>query len=147
MPPESAGRHAPSQEIRQLSTLESHVGYLCSRWQELQSNNGIPLEDIAVLCRYKRIEFSLRQHGIPVEWCNRDAKSRRYHPNQPSIKLLTMHSSKGFEFSTVFLPFVDQVRVSPEEVWILYVAMTRAIDRLIVTHTYRTALVCMMRDA
>jgi superfamily I DNA/RNA helicase len=53
------------------------------------------------------------------------------------VKILTMHSSKGLEFPVVaipglgFMPYGDQV--PKEEAKLLYVAMTRAMDRLVMT--------------
>jgi ATP-dependent exoDNAse (exonuclease V) beta subunit len=79
----------------------------------------------------------LQQAHIPVEWLNRDEDSRFYNPAQDSIKLVTMHSSKGLEFPIVFitglgfLPY-PQAEVA-EEARLLYVAMTRAVNQLVMT--------------
>lgn len=74
---------------------------------------------------------------IPIEWINRDSDSRHYHPAEQSIKLVTMHSSKGLEFPVVFIPGVGfmptQNVPEAEEARLLYVAMTRAIDQLVLT--------------
>ncbi|MBN3947572.1 MAG: ATP-binding domain-containing protein, partial [Nostoc sp. NMS7] len=62
-----------------------------------------------------------------------------YNPAELSIKLITMHSSKGLEFSVVFIPGIgympDQYGhdTPEEEARLLYVAMTRGIDQLIMT--------------
>ncbi|WP_242025815.1 3'-5' exonuclease [Phormidium tenue] len=72
--------------------------------------------------------------GIPVEWLNEDSNSKRYHPEAQSVKLLTMHSSKGLEFPVVFIPGVgfmpNQSQAIADEARQLYVAMTRATEFL-----------------
>ncbi|MEP0914222.1 ATP-binding domain-containing protein [Leptolyngbya sp. GB1-A1] len=74
---------------------------------------------------------------MPIEWVIRDSESRNYDADAPSIKLITMHFSKGLEFSVVFVPgsgFLPNAQSTPaEEARLLYVAMTRAINRLILT--------------
>jgi ATP-dependent exoDNAse (exonuclease V) beta subunit len=45
----------------------------------------------------------LKNVQIPVEWLNEDSNSKRYKPEAQSVKLLTMHSSKGLEFSVEFI--------------------------------------------
>jgi superfamily I DNA/RNA helicase len=84
-----------------------------------------------------RIYHDFRQMQIPVEWVNASNDSRHYHPNEDSIKIITMHSSKGLEFPVIcvpglgYMPNKDQSTL--EEARLMYVAMTRAIDQLIVT--------------
>jgi hypothetical protein len=80
---------------------------------------------------------ALREAGIPVEWLGEDKAKRTYRPTENSVKVLTMHSSKGLEFPVVaipglgFLPGPD--RDPEEEAKLLYVGMTRAMDQLILT--------------
>ncbi len=86
-----------------------------------------------------RIYNDFQQAQIPIEWVNANSDSRNYHPAEQSIKLITMHSSKGLEFSVVFIPGIgympDQYGhgTPEEEARLLYVAMTRGIDQLIMT--------------
>lgn len=55
-------------------------------------------------------------------------------PGAASIKLTTLHSSKGLEFPIVFLMALDELDGLPakrlEELRLLYVGMTRATHRL-----------------
>ncbi|HLO89409.1 MAG TPA: 3'-5' exonuclease [Nostocaceae cyanobacterium] len=84
-----------------------------------------------------RIFENFQQQQIPIEWVNANNDSRNYSPNEQSIKLLTMHSSKGLEFSVVCIPGLGYMskenQVFLEEARLMYVAMTRSIDQLIVT--------------
>ena len=84
-----------------------------------------------------RIYNDFQQVQIPIEWVNGSSDSRNYHPVEQSIKLITMHSSKGLEFLVVLIPGIgfmpDQYGhgTPEEEARLLYVAMTRAIEQLI----------------
>ena len=62
-----------------------------------------------------------------------------------------MHSSKGLEFPVVFLPCLDAMPAPSQEVAteakLLYVAMTRAMERLLMTHHARSVFVDRLRAA
>jgi superfamily I DNA/RNA helicase len=104
-------------------------------------DRGISWNDIAILYRSKwmaqRILVQLHQAQIPVEWVNRNSDSRHYHPAASSLKLITMHSSKGLEFPVVLIPglgfLLTPGRVEAEEARLLYIAMTRAMTQLVIT--------------
>ena len=59
-----------------------------------------------------------------------------YHPNADTIKLLTIHASKGLEFPVVALPGIGHMPGAGddehEEARIFYVAATRATERLVI---------------
>ena len=85
----------------------------------------------------KPIYIQLQQAQIPVEWLNENSASRSYHPQDKSIKLMTMHSGKGLEFPVVFIPGLGDLPSGygdpQEEARLLYVAMTRVINQLVLT--------------
>ena len=62
-----------------------------------------------------------------------------------------MHSSKGLEFPVVFLPCLDAMPAPSQEVAaeakLLYVAMTRAMERLHMTHHAKSVFVDRVRAA
>jgi superfamily I DNA/RNA helicase len=68
-----------------------------------------------------------------------------------SVKILSMHSSKGLEFPVVFLPCLDAMPAPSQEVAaeakLLYVAMTRAMERLHMTHHAGSVFVDRVRAA
>ncbi|WP_258169778.1 3'-5' exonuclease [Nostoc sp. 'Peltigera membranacea cyanobiont' N6] len=87
----------------------------------------------------RAIDNHFQQAQIPIEWENTNSDSRNYNPAEQSIKLITMHSSKGLEFPVVLIPGIgympDQYGhgTPEEEARLLYVAMTRAMEQLIMT--------------
>lgn len=94
--------------------------------------------DMAVICRHyadmENCANALRQRRLPHE-VRKGAGT--FNPMVNTIKLMTMHASKGLEFPVVALagtghmPEVGQDEA--EEARLFYVAATRATQRLIVT--------------
>ena len=101
---------------------------------------GMPLEDIAVLCRAKYlmrpIEQALERRHLAVE-SMRVEDVRRFDWKRRSVKLLTMHSAKGLEFPLVFVAGLQALPMKDESlddaVRLLYVAMTRATGSLVLS--------------
>jgi hypothetical protein len=138
--PQSAGRHGPQPELIRLPSFRQEIDYLIQRVQRMHEQ-GMAWNEIAVLYRDRfmgnQIANQLQQAQLPVEWLNRNSDSRHYHPADPSVKLMTMHASKGLEFPVVFvlgLGFMPNPHVTAQEdARLLYVAMTRAVDQLIMS--------------
>ncbi|WP_243458303.1 3'-5' exonuclease [Nostoc sp. UIC 10630] len=140
--PASAGRQGPKPDLIRLPSFQHEVDYLADRVQQLHERN-IPWNEIAIIYRSKfmgdRIYNHFQQAQIPIEWVNANSDSRNYHPDEQSIKLITMYSSKGLEFPVACIPGIgympDQYGhgTPEEEARLLYVAMTRAIEQLIMT--------------
>ncbi|MEH1852542.1 MAG: 3'-5' exonuclease [Nostoc sp.] len=145
--PASAGRQGAVPDLIKLPSFQHEVDYLAQRVQQLHERD-IPWNEIAIIYRSNfmgdacgglrlRIYNDFQQAHIPVEWVNASSDSRNYHPAEQSIKLMTMHSSKGLEFPVVLIPGIGymphQYNTPEEEARLLYVAMTRAIEQLILT--------------
>ena len=68
-----------------------------------------------------------------------------------SVKLITLHSSKGLEFPLVCMPAiggpVGEEQVLEDEARLLYVAMTRATQELVMTHHEESVLEEKVRKA
>ena len=138
--PQSAGRHGKPPGLIELPSFGQEAKYIVERSQQFHEQ-GIAWNEMAVIYRTDfmgaRLSQELKQSNIPVEWVNLDRDSRNYQPNSESIKLITMHSSKGLEFPIVFiagLGFMPNQHGSlADEAKLLYVAMTRSTDQLILT--------------
>lgn len=140
--PTSAGRQGPKPDLIRLPSFKHEVDYLAGRVQQLHERD-IPWNEIAIIYRSnfmgENIYNSFQQAQIPIEWVNANSDSRNYHPAEQSIKLITMYSSKGLEFPVVLIPGIGYIPdqyghgTPEEEARLLYVAMTRAIEQLIMT--------------
>ena len=102
---------------------------------------GVPLEDVAVLCRakylMKPIEQTLARRPLAVQSMASEA-FRRFDWRRPSVKLVTLHSAKGLEFPLVFVAGLQALPMRDETLEdaarLLYVAMTRATHELVHRH-------------
>ena len=85
------------------------------------------LDELARPLRLRKLPFQVR----------RGTGSHNFNPLADSIKLMTMHASKGLEFAVVALPGVGQMptKTADEraEARLFYVAATRATHKLVIT--------------
>lgn len=135
--PVSCGREGPAPLIVRLPSLRDEAlkiaELLAAAHQE-----GHAWGDMAILCRRHSVMFecanALRARGMPHQVRER---SGDFAPLADSIKVMTMHASKGLEFPIVAVPGVGQMPEEGEEVGdearLFYVAATRATQRLVVT--------------
>jgi len=152
--PQSAGRHGASPEIVPLTSFDDEVDYVAKRLSGF-SKLGVAWSDTAVIYRSRfigeRVTEKLRRSGIPVNWLGESKASRRFTANENSVKVMTMHGSKGLEFSVVIVPGVGYMPHPREDVdseaRLLYVAMTRSMDRLVLTCHTESAFVVRLREA
>jgi superfamily I DNA/RNA helicase len=140
--PESAGRRGPMPEAIRVDSPRAEATLIAERIKD-EHAQGRALSDMAVVYREKRqlalIEEQLTKLGIAFSSAEKSQGKRALFEGKPSVKLVSMHSSKGLEFHTVFIPGLEKLphpRESAEnEARLLYVAMTRATDRLIMTRS------------
>ena len=93
---------------------------------------------MAVICRrYEEMDEcaqALSRWQLPFEV---RARSGSFHPHEDTIKVMTMHASKGLEFPVVALMGVGQMPAAGEderdEARLFYVGATRATNRLLIT--------------
>jgi anthranilate/para-aminobenzoate synthase component II len=136
--PEFGGRKGAKPEIRRLSNSKQELEYVAS-WLKNRAEAGVPLGEMAVLCRFNAQVARMRQwlasKGMAVESAQSNGQ---FNPAQDSVKVLTMHSSKGLEFSSVAIPdlgCMPYAKTTPEEeARLLYVALTRSTENMLVTY-------------
>jgi superfamily I DNA/RNA helicase len=146
--PETAGRHGDKPSIARFADAARELAHLASELR-LFNQGGTPWKDMAVLFRTNRqgeqIAQYLAQAKVPANL------SRKIDPGQDSVKLLTFHSSKGLEFPLVFIPFLQSMPYMkddiPGEAKLLYVGMTRAMDRLLLSHHGDSRFVAEVSEA
>ncbi|MFK7893330.1 MAG: 3'-5' exonuclease [Granulosicoccus sp.] len=85
----------------------------------------------------EKLNEAIRAAGLPVHWLKTSSEKKRLASAESTIKLMTMHSSKGLEFPLVIVSGVGSMpgknADSSTEAKLLYVAMTRATEKLLVT--------------
>ncbi|MBX9798522.1 MAG: NERD domain-containing protein [Burkholderiaceae bacterium] len=137
--PMSTGRHGPKPLLIKFPKLSAEIEHLAERLINA-NKTGMPWSQMAVIYRNygigKEVSQALNRKGIPFEW--QQDKNKKFDLNHESVKIVTMHSSKGLEFPLVCIPAVGTTtkHVEPEEdeARLLYVAMTRATHELVMTY-------------
>lgn len=150
--PMSTGRHGPKPLLIKLPTLREEVEHLITRLQDAH-RTGTPWNDMAVLYRGAPTDHvvidMLKRKGIPFEWSG--DRKKRINPNHDSVKVVTMHSSKGLEFPLVVIPGIGAKTKNEgtleEEARLLYVAMTRATNELAISYSDVSPLTEKMEKA
>lgn len=142
--PESAGRRGPMPELLTAASIWGEADLIAHRIREAITAGASP-DDFAVLCHSRQlatlIAGQLGKRGLVVTLAA-DAQRRELFNGPPAVKVLTMHSSKGLEFDSVFIPGLcemggtsdDDVERRQQRVRLLYVAMTRALRQLSLSH-------------
>lgn len=142
--PEVAGTSGPPPQFRKFDNFNDEAHYIARcivKWH----HNGQPLNNIAVIYGHHRqaeeLQRALKATGVRCALLKAAADKKRYDANVHSVALLTRQSSKGLEFDTVVLAGLgglkdDEVHLE-HEVRLLYVGMTRARERLLLTGSGR----------
>lgn len=133
--PQSAGRPGKTPEIVKLPNRFDENGFIAKRLKEAH-RQGLAWRDMALICRYNK-ELDQRGNvldklGIPTVSFRDAAYSRQ----EDKVTLITMHSCKGLEFPLVVMPGAERMdggdALDAQEAKLLYVAMTRATQELVV---------------
>jgi len=138
-------RRGPFPVILQFTDPTREVQYIAQQIKTL-SASGYEWDEIAIIHRDSKFLRDLASHlqtqGVP----NQVVKGINIDLASPDVKLLTLHSSKGLEFSIVFIAGVDRLQPRPgltgeelalavaAERRLLYVGMTRSRERLYIMH-------------
>jgi hypothetical protein len=99
-----------------------------------------------------RLLTALEANDIAYHWGNRNPEAKgAIDLNENTVKLMTIHSSKGLEFPFVFVFGVEAIKTAAtlkaandeeaNRARLAYVGMTRAQDRLYLTYTRTNAIV------
>jgi UvrD-like helicase C-terminal domain/Nuclease-related domain/AAA domain len=135
--PISCGRDGEAPLIIRLPNLRAEATkiaeLLCAAHHE-----GHAWGDMAVICRHYS-EMDECAHALNYKKLPHQVRkgSGSFHPNEDTIKVLTMHASKGLEFPVVALMGVGEMPAKGEdekdEARLFYVGATRATQKLVVT--------------
>ena len=135
--PVSCGRDGEAPLIVRLPTLREEVAQVAELLATAH-REGHAWADMAILCRHHSemdmcAEF-LRKRKLPHQL--RRNSSSVYDPAHDSIKVMTLHVSKGLEFPVVALVGAGRMPAEGEderkEARLFYVGATRATQRLVI---------------
>jgi hypothetical protein len=138
------GRSGVAPQLTQCASLEDETRHIAAQLQALHAQ-GNQWRDMAVLYPTRLVGEALAQHlqeqQMPVQWL----QTSRFKHDVDCIKLMTLHNSKGLEFPVVaiaglgFMPYQESEAM--EDTRLLYIGMTRAVERLILTAHRSSAFV------
>jgi hypothetical protein len=139
--PESAGRRGAVPELIRVDSAGAELTVLVSQIRD-ELAHGRPLDDIAVIYRFNwqgdKLRTALEQAGLACRLADDKGGKGALFVVRDCIKLVSMHSSKGLEFPLVIIPHLGMMPKPGEdeahEARLLYVAMTRATERLLLIH-------------
>lgn len=140
--PLGAGRHGAAPVVRLQPDFAAEAGLIARTFAQLHRRDGVPLGQMCVTYRHQwmgeRLGRALATQGLACQHLHDAGAKRAYDPRGETVKLMTMHSSKGLEFPVVAVSGVGAMPAGEgarpaEEARLLYVALTRATDKLLVT--------------
>lgn len=151
--PTSAGRNGPVPVLVRAKTPQEEAEVVAGRIASLLID-GVAPDEVAVLCRTRYamapIEAALRDAEIPVQSMSTEG-FKRFDWRKPAVRLVTLHSAKGLEFSHVFIAGLQAMPYKgeslEEEVRLLYVGMTRATRTLTLSAVGRSLMVDRVASA
>lgn len=134
--PVSCGRDGHAPIVIRLPSLRDEAIKIAELLSAAHQE-GYAWGDMAIICRHhaqmERCADVLRYRRLPHEVRK---GSGTFHPLADTIKLLTMHVSKGLEFPVVAISgaghMPDETQDEVEEARLFYVAATRATQRLLI---------------
>ncbi len=138
--PESAGRRGPMPELIRAQGRDDETSVIVTRIRDERAQ-GRSLADMAIIVRKdadaKHFHDALVRAGIEARIADQRGKATLFQGG-PSVKIVSMHSSKGLEFPLVFIPRLGQMPTLGEdpltEARLLYVAITRATEHVMALH-------------
>lgn len=151
--PQGSGRRGPAPYLKFCKSKDEEIQYIAHTLKRL-NEGGTAWREMCVTCRSKgfaeAVATGLEKAGIPVTRLIESREKKRFDPASDTVKVMTMHSSKGLEFPLVVIPGVGQLPGAHEDVAseakLLYVAMTRSTDKLLLTASQRSPFVELLVD-
>jgi superfamily I DNA/RNA helicase len=131
----SCGRDGEAPLIIRLPTLREEAAKVAEHLSAA-NREGHAWSDMAILCRHwSEMDLCadvLTRRGLPHQVRK---KAGQYDPAHDSIKVMSLHASKGLEFPVVAMVGVGHMPADGEdereEARLFYVGATRATQRLI----------------
>lgn len=148
--PKSTKRKGPEPAVLKFDTIGEEMRVIAKQIADLCVAKRVPYSEIAILYRVKRtktcnviqaIQRALQAEGIPYNWiAENEVTKRNFNPEEDTVKICTIDSSKGLDFQAVFLVKADLMPFELEkdkdrEVSLMYIGMTRAKEYLCISYS------------
>jgi len=152
--PSSSGRRGALPELIRCEDLRSEAAFVAERIAG-ELLRGTPPERIGVIYPnaevQREVARALKHAGIAFRATTDSRSKKALFTDISEIKVVTMESSKGLEFGVVLIPGLGAMPAADEdeveEARLLYVAMTRAVDSLVMTHSKESPFTERLRRA
>ena len=139
--PDSGGQAGPAPVVKDFSSFSEEAEYIVKLFTRLHKERGLEWRSMSALYCHnwmgKALADQFTKVGVPVQWMKGSAEKREFKIAEDSVKLMSMHSSKGLEFETVAACGIGYMGADEDrllqEAKLLYVAMTRATKNLLLT--------------
>ena len=146
--PEAAGISWPEPVVYQCVDFASEAEKAVKCIQAWQKK-GLALNKVAILAytkdQAKQVSEALVAQGIDTQLLLASRSKKAYQPHNNSVAIMTLHSSKGLEFSHVVVMGVGQMGKTADRISadarVLYVGLTRAQRALVVTGSGKGAFI------
>ncbi len=153
--PVATGRQGPAPVVKTFDFYEEEVNYIARIFKKIHDEQETPWSDMCVTYRShwmgEKLHVRLTSMGVPCQWLRRSREKSQYSSSADSVKLMTIHSSKGLEFSVVAVSGIGNMPADGEEpasaARLLYVAMTRSTEKLLLTSHRETEFVARLKRA
>ncbi|WNV79729.1 3'-5' exonuclease [Bacillus atrophaeus] len=145
--PKSTKRKGPEAAILRFDSIEEEMSVVAKQIVNFHEEKKIPYSEIAILYRanvknmVNRIKKVLEEWNIPFNWiAENNATKRNFNPEEQTVKIITIDSSKGLDFQSVFLVKADLLPFPKEkdkerDVSLMYIGMTRSKEYLCITYS------------
>ncbi|KTF60212.1 3'-5' exonuclease [Bacillus amyloliquefaciens] len=145
--PKSTKRKGPEAALIRCDNMEDEIRIVAKQILNFHAEKKIPYSEIAILYRANLkgvvacIKHTLDEYGIPFYWITESKDSKRnFNPEEQTVKITTIDSSKGLDFQAVFIVKADLMPLEKEkdkdrEVPLMYIGMTRSKQYLCITYS------------
>lgn len=141
--PKSARRKGTDPTFNKFNNFTLEAEWIANKISKMDKST---LGKVAILYRVKKfgktdylniLMSMLKSYGVDYEWSSKDRKSKSsFGGKDNKVKLLTLDSSKGLDFETVFVINIDNLPLAlvkddiEREASLMYIGLTRSTGAL-----------------
>ncbi len=140
--PEPSGRKGPRPRFSETQSVQEEAKCILRELRRLRTQ-GTPWREMGVVYTApfiaEEVVGALERANIPFEWL-KDTKSKRFDPRRDCVRVMTAQSSKGLQYRVGVVAGIGHWpwRDATEEARLVYVAVTRATDELVITSSKKS---------